>query len=195
MRQTVPTPFPPVASNDWPLLQFPEAQQLDNIRAYLDLILLALEALVKIDSDSIQQVAEELKLDSFVGDHSHLWQLRNSNPLRKNFSGAKQLNIEEARGLVLIIAQLAKTHQELIRRAVYLLEQTTGENKETHHSALLGDYLDTFTRFYQEKMENRENFSKEELTQLAHKLLIDLLFYSGFNGYRRLWLALLNQTR
>ncbi len=44
-------------------------------------------------------------------------------------------------------------------------------------------------------MEQGENVSPEMLTQLALKLLIDLLFYSGPNGHRRLWLALLDRAR
>jgi hypothetical protein len=44
-------------------------------------------------------------------------------------------------------------------------------------------------------MEQGENVSPEQLTQLALKLLIDLLFYSGPNGHRRLWLALLDRAR
>lgn len=194
MRQTVQTPLPPVAGEDWPLIQFPEPQQLDNIRAYLDLILLALEALAKINSDAILHAAQELILEEVVADRSSLWRLRQSNPLRKKSQELKKLNVEEARALVLIISHLAKQHQELIRRAVSLLEQTATENKEPYHSALLEDYLDVFSNFYRECMENGENISTEQLTQLAYKFLIDLLFYSGFNGHRRLWLALLNHT-
>jgi predicted Zn-dependent peptidase len=103
--------------------------------------------------------------------------------------------VEEARSLVLIICYLARQHQELIRRAVALLEQMAEQNSEPHRAALLGDYLDTFSNTYQERMEQGENISPEQLTQLALKLLIDLLFYSGPNGHRRLWLALLDRAR
>ncbi|WP_013321782.1 DUF3038 domain-containing protein [Gloeothece verrucosa] len=193
MRSYVQTPLSTVDPKDWPLVQFPEPQQLDNIRAYLDLILLALEALAKIDSDTILNTAQELSLESIFSDHIALWQLRAANPLRKNSGERKNLNVEEARALVLIISHLAKQHQELIRRAVSLLEQTVADNKDPHHSALLSDYLDIFSKLYQERMENSENVSPQQLFSLAYKLLVDLLFYSGFNGYRRLWLALLNQ--
>jgi hypothetical protein len=44
-------------------------------------------------------------------------------------------------------------------------------------------------------MEQGENVSPDLLTQLALKLLIDLLFYGGPNGHRRLWLALLERVR
>jgi hypothetical protein len=76
-----------------------------------------------------------------------------------------------------------------------LLEQLAEQNREPHQAALLGDYLDTFSNTYQERMEDGDNVSPDLLTQLALKLLIDLLFYSGSNGHRRLWLALLERTR
>jgi hypothetical protein len=67
------------------------------------------------------------------------------------------------------------------------------QNSEPHRAALLGDYLDTFSNTYQERMEQGENVLPERLTQLALKLLVDLLFYSAPNGHRRLWLALLER--
>jgi hypothetical protein len=68
------------------------------------------------------------------------------------------------------------------------------QNREPHQAALLGDYLDAFNNTYQERMEDGENISPDALTQLALKLLIDLLFYSSPNGHRRFWLALLHRS-
>jgi hypothetical protein len=96
--------------------------------------------------------------------------------------------------LVLIICHLAKQQQELIRRAVALLEQLTEQNREPHQVALLGDYLDSFSNTYQERMEEGENTPQAQLTQLALGLLIDLLFYSSPSGARRLWLALMDRA-
>jgi hypothetical protein len=124
-----------------------------------------------------------------------LWRLRQSNPLRKSQGGRKKLDVEEARSLVLIICHLAKQHQALIRRAVALLEQLTEQNREPHTVALLGDYLDIFINTYSDRMEDAEDLTSEILTQLAFKLLIDLLFYSSPDGHRRLWLALLDRSR
>ncbi len=193
MRPTVKTPAP--KWEDLPLAQAPDAKQLDNIKAHLDLVLLALEALAGIGSEAILQAAQELNLESVIADRVGLWRLRQSNPLRKSSGGRKKLDVEEARSLVLIICYLAKQHQELIRRAVSLLEQMTEQNKEPHRTALLGDYLDTFSNTYQERMEEGDNGSPEILYQLAFKLLIDLLFYSAANGHRRLWLALMDRAR
>jgi Protein of unknown function (DUF3038) len=180
---------------DLPLSQEPDAQQLDNIKAHLDIILLALEAIAHISSEEILKAAHNLNLDAIIADRVGLWRLRQSNPLRKSSGGRKKLDVEEARSLVLIVCFLAREHHELIRRAVTLLEQITEQNKAPHQTALLGDYLDAFTNSYQERMEEGETMPSEQLSRLALKLLIDLLFYSAPNGHRRLWLALLDRAR
>ena len=195
MRSTVKTATPTPPWEDLPLGQAPDPVQLDNIKAQLDLVLLALEALAGIGSEEMLRAAADLNLESMVSDRVGLWRLRQSNPLRKSSGGRKKLDVEEARSLVLIICHLAKQHQELIRRAVALLEQMAEQNSEPHRVALLGDYLDTFSNTYQERMEQGQNVSPDPLTQLALKLLIDLLFYSSPNGHRRLWLALLERSR
>lgn len=176
-----------------PLAGQPDPSQLDNIKAQLDLVLLALEAIANIGSEAILHAATELNLAAVVADRVALWRLRQSSPLRKG-QGRKRLDVEEARSLVLIICHLAKQQQELIRRAVALLEQLTEQNREPHQVALLGDYLDRFSNAYQERMEEGENTPQTQLTQLALRLLIDLLFYSSPSGARRLWLALMDRA-
>jgi len=195
MTSIVKTPASTPQWDDLPLPQQPNEVQLDNIKAQLDLVLLALEALANIGSEAILQAAAELNLESIVADRVALWRLRQSNPMRKSQGGRKKLDVEEARSLVLIICHLAKQHQELIRRAVALLEQLSEQNREPHQASLLGDYLDAFSNTYQERMDEGENVSTDSLTHLALKLLIDLLFYSSPNGHRRLWLALLDRAR
>jgi Protein of unknown function (DUF3038) len=185
----------PPAQPEWdmlPLTGQPDPTQLDNIKAQLDLVLLALEALGGIGSEAVLQAATELNLADVVADRVALWRLRQSSPLRKG-QGRKRLDVEEARSLVLIICHLAKQQQELIRRAVALLEQLTEQNREPHQVALLGDYLDRFSNDYQERMED-DDTPQSQLTHLALKLLIDLLFYSAPSGSRRLWLALLDRS-
>lgn len=194
MRSTAKTATPQPFWEDLPLGQTPDPMQLDNIKTQLDLVLLGLEALAGIGSEEMLQAAADLNLESMVSDRVSLWRLRQSNPMRKSSGGRKKLDVEEARSLVFIICYLARQHQELIRRAVALLEQMAEQNSEPHRVALLGDYLDTFSNTYQERMEQGENISPDWLTQLALKLLIDLLFYSSPNGHRRLWLALLERS-
>ncbi len=168
--------------------------QLDNIKTHLDLILLTLEAIAGITSEGMLQAAKELNLDSVIADRVGLWRLRQSNPLRKSSGGRKKLDVEEARALVLVISKLAQDHQELIRRACALLEKMTEENRKPHKAALLGDYLDNFINNYQGRMQEDGDIYSGDLEFLAFKLLIDLLFYSGSSGHRRLWLALLDYS-
>ncbi|MBD2037170.1 DUF3038 domain-containing protein [Phormidium sp. FACHB-592] len=177
-----------------PLLNQPDPSQLDNIKAQLDLVLLALEALAGIGSEAMLQAANELKLESLVADRVALWRLRQASPLRKGQGGRKKLDVEEARALVLISCHLAKQQAEKIRRAVALLEQMAEQQREPHQTALLGDYLDTFNNTYQERMNDGDRVPPVALNNLALKLLIDLLFYSAANGSRRLWLALMDRS-
>jgi len=170
----------------------PNTIQWENIKTQLDLVLIALESLTGIGSEAMLSAAVNLNLESKVPDRVALWRLRQSNPLRKSQGGRKKLDVEEARSLVLIICHLAKQHQEIIRRAVGLLEQMTANKQKPHQTALLGNYIDTFCNTYQERMEEEEKTSTDLLTHLALKLLINLLFYSASGGHRRLWLALID---
>jgi hypothetical protein len=184
-----------IAKSSWEDLSqipAPNTIQWENIKTQLDLVLIALESLTGIGSEAMLSAAVNLNLESKVPDRVALWRLRQSNPLRKSQGGRKKLDVEEARSLVLIICHLAKQHQEIIRRAVGLLEQMTANKQKPHQTALLGNYIDTFCNTYQERMEEEEKTSTDLLTHLALKLLINLLFYSASGGHRRLWLALID---
>lgn len=194
MTSTVKPPSPASPWEDLPLTSQPNPDQLDNIKAQLDLILLALEAIAGISSEAMLQAAADLNLESMIADRVSLWRLRQSSPLRKGQGGRKKLDVEEARALALISCHLAKQHNELIRRAVALLEQLAEQHREPHEAALLGNYLDNFQNTYQERMEEGDTAPTETLTHLALKLLIDLLFYGSPNGVRRLWLTLLERS-
>lgn len=182
-------------------LPAPKTIQWENIKTQLDLVLLALETFTGIGSEAMLSAAINLNLESRVPDRVALWRLRQSNPLRKGQGGRKKLDVEEARAIVLITCYLAKQHQELIRRAVGLLEKMAEKNREQrlaplryHQAALLGDYIDAFCNTYQERMEEDDQITTDLLTNLALKLLVDLLFYSAPGGHRRLWLALIESS-
>jgi hypothetical protein len=180
-----------------PVLTLPqgvEPSQLDSMKAQLDLVLLALEALAMISSDDILSAAAELNLNTLIADRVTLWRLRQANPLRNSQGGRKKLDVDEARSLVLICCRLAQKNQDLIYRAVALLEELTARHRQPYEAALLGDYLDRFCNYYQERMESDDNTSPDHLTQLALKLLLDLLFYSSPSGSRHFWLALLDRS-
>jgi hypothetical protein len=171
----------------------PAEDQLDNIKAHLDLVLLALEALSNIGSEAMLQAAEELQLGDVVADRVALWRLRQSSPLRKGH-GRKKLDVEEARALVLVCCHLAQRYHGDVRTAVTRLEQLTSQNRRPHEAAILGDYLDRFCNLYQERMAEDHQLNADRLTQVACKLLIDLLFYGTANGVRRLWVTLIDRS-
>ena len=165
-------------------------QQLQNLKAQLDLVLMALECLTGVGSEAVLEVAAQLGLDTLIGDRVSLWRLRQASPLRKG-QGRKRLDIEEARALVLVIGRLAAHHRRSIRGAVGALERALEQRQPVHRVASLGNYLDSFTNAYQERM---AAFPVEDVTPLALKLLVDLVFYSGPEGSRKLWLALLDRS-
>lgn len=170
-------------------------RELENIKCHLDLILLALEAIANIGSEAIVQAAKELNLESVVSDRITLWRLRTSNPKRKSSGGRKKLDVEEAKSLVIIICHLANQHQELLREAVDLLERQTEQNEAPHQTALLGNYLDQFIDYYQARITDFQNTNTEYLVNLAWRLLVNLLFYSGENGHRLLWIAIFDAAK
>ena len=165
--------------------------QLHSIKGQLDLVLLALETFVGIGSEAILDQAKLLRLDGLLSDRVSLWRLRQSSPLRKG-QGRKKLDVDEARALVLITAQLAHHHHRLIHQAITALEKAGAEGTPPHRIAILGDYLDRFSNTYTERMET--SVKPDMLEKLAFQLLIDLLFYSGNGGSQRLWQALLDRA-
>lgn len=168
----------------------PGGEALANIKTHLDVVLLALESLTGLGSEAILEAAIALELQDLIGDRVSLWRLRQANPQRQSASGRKTLDVSETRALVLIVGYLAQEHHRQIRRAVSLLEQMTHQNKDPHRAALLGDYLDRFSNTYTERMKTSGRADNQQLSALALKLLVDLLFYSSPQGSRRLWLAL-----
>ena len=172
---------------DTPQTNPPPPPQLYQMQTHLDLVLLASECLIAIDSDMLLQAALDLDIDTTLVEKIKLWSNRDTietDPLQS-------FTLEELRSLILIICYINQQYKELIRRAVNLLEQMTAQDKDPAKTTLLGNYLEKF-RYFHPKKPNEVNLSSEQLVQLAWKLLIDLLFYSGDNGYDRLWLALLD---
>jgi len=183
----------PVAQHLPPFSGDLPAAQLSSIKAQIDLVLMAIEALTQIGSDAVLLAAQKLQLDPSFSDRVGLWRLRQASPLRKG-QGRKKLDIEEARALVLVVCYLAAEHAEKIREAVATLEQLSTKNEPPHRAALLGDYLDNFNNMYCDRMADPLP-STDTLTQLSLRLLIDLMFYGAAGGERQLWLALLDRAK
>jgi hypothetical protein len=171
----------------------PTPEQLHSIKAQLDLVLLALESLTGLGSEAMLTAAGALGLSEWLSDRVNLWRLRQASPLRAG-QGRKKLDIDEARALVLVSCYLAANHKATIRQAVAHLEKALEQGQPPHRVAILGNYLDTFSNAYQERMEADSTSTPDDLTSLALKLLIDLLFYSSTEGPRKLWLALLDRS-
>lgn len=171
--------------------------QLDNMKSQLDEIFLALEALAAVDEQAILAAATQLNIQPTAQERIDLWHRQRHQPLSESvqMEESQRLNVEDLRSLVLIISHLAKQHQELIRRAVALLEQLTDEQREIHTTSLLGDYINTFSKLYSEGMKHQQTLSPNDLTQLALKKIMDLLFYSTSSGHQRLWFSLLEKTQ
>lgn len=172
-----------------------EVGQLYQIKAHLDMILLALEALTGMGSETMLQAAKELQLQHILSDRLVLWRLRQTNPYRKSgkgTSGRKKLDVDEAKAIALITAHIARRYQTLIRSAVTELEQSTAKKQAPNRQKILGDYLDRFFSMYDERM--GEPVSGQNLEDLALKLLVDLFFYSADRGVRRLWMSLLEKS-
>jgi hypothetical protein len=179
MSSTMPQSAESPIGEDLPLAVSLSNEQLEKINSYLNLILAALVSLANLDSESITQAARELALDADTSDRlvAHYLQPQSKLPLA------------DIRFLVLLLSHLAQKKQELIRRAVILLEQVGTQGQEPGKTTLLGNYIGNFRLKYPEISGNDPNDSS--LTSLAWKLLIDLLFYSGPRSHLLLWQTLL----
>lgn len=156
-------------------------EQLEKITKHLNLILSALTSLANLDSESILQAAQELKLDSVTSDRLIAHYLQPQS----------KLSLDDIRSLVLLLCHLAQKKQELIRRAVILLEQVGTQGQESSKTTLLGNYITNFHLKYPTISDH--DLSAFSLTSLAWKLLIDLLFYSSPRSHVRLWQTLFRE--
>ena len=178
-------------SLQWQLTRFEATNdsQLEDIKCHLCLILLALEAIADLSSEAVAQAAKDLNVKS-------VWcQLEYSNSIKRTSESRKKLTLEQVRSAIAIISYLAHQHQELLRRAVSLLEEAVRQNKPPQQTTLLSNYLEQFVvNYYQKRSTKDANLSTESLSYLAWKLLNDLLFYSGKNGYSLLWNAIFDNV-
>jgi Protein of unknown function (DUF3038) len=177
-----------------PLTKVLTSEELKRINIHLDLILLGLEALTNLHGDSLIEVATELSLQTTMIQSWLPWVQRQSLTSYES-QKAKLLKVEEARSLIVIICYLCQQNQEIIRRAIILLEQITAQNKDPLGLALLSNYFNKFNRLYHSNVSKNKRLEYPQLSKLAFKLLVDLLFYSTTNGHHRLWLAMLDYTR
>lgn len=87
---------------------------------------------------------------------------------------------------VRVLVHLCQQHQELIRRAVSLMEQITKEGQDPWQVTLLKDYSQRLVVF--SSLHQLPHLSEAASNQWRGKILFDLLFYSSPYGQQRLWL-------
>ncbi|HIK10294.1 MAG TPA: DUF3038 domain-containing protein [Oscillatoriaceae cyanobacterium M33_DOE_052] len=147
------------------------------MKNYLNLVLLALESLADIGSQAIITTAVTLNVEGPV-----ISAIQNPNEV--------EIDPAQTEAIASICSYLAQQNQELIRRAVEAAEQLTQQNRPLDDIPLIGDYLDKFcqkyTRTFAQPEGSDEHISPNQLTDLALKLLVDLLFYSSPLGFKRL---------
>lgn len=174
-----------------PLSKFSITEKLSYIHVYLDIVLLASESLIPITTETIFRSSLDLGINTYLSKEIKLW---SNQDIKESRDFLKGCTARQTRLSIILICYVIGQHQELIRRAVTLLEQMTEQNKDPKESKLLGKYFSNFNYYYNCKMKGTKKLSIEEEFQFASKLLLDLLFYSSDNGYIRLWLTSLNYS-
>jgi Protein of unknown function (DUF3038) len=152
-----------------------DSSQLNQIATELDLVMIALAALIQIDRVEMKQIAQELQLESIVLDWLDRWPMDRSTSI-------EQFNLEQLRAIVLIANRLAQTHQTLIRQLPL-------------QSPSLAKYIGNFITIYQTRFGRNTSHSFEALSEAALNLLVELLFYGSPKGHQRLWGAVLKRSR
>ena len=165
-----------------------DSSQLERITAELDVLIVALAALTPLDRVRMQQVAHDLQLELLASEWINAWSVERPR-------ADLHLNIQQIRALVLMVNELARAHQDPIRRNLAAWQQTIDDNRLPLQSLTLADYLSNFMTIYQARANDRDaNESFEVLSVTALNLLVGLLFYSSPNGHQRLWAALLKRS-
>ncbi len=163
-------------------------------RIQLDWMLLALEALDLNSPENIQAAIQDLDLFPVVKNRVQLWQLRNTNPLRR-FSQRRPLSLEEGKALVALTCYLSRRQTSTIRQVLLAYEQIKQQNLTPDHHFRLAQYLERFRGHFRSRMNLKRTAilpyqSDEVLDQLALKLLGQVLFFTGTAGMQRLWCSL-----
>ncbi len=164
-------------------------------RQQLDLLLLAIEALDLTGSEAILAVAQELELTSVIKHRVYLWQLRNSNPLRR-YTQRQPLTLTEAKAMVAIICYLARRLTVIIRQLLLAYDQLQAKQLSPEHHFRLAMYLERFRAHFRSRMNPKRTavvaytVDEQKLNDLAIRLLGQLLFCTGIFGMQRLWASL-----
>ena len=183
-----------IAMDYWvnePPSNFCSYEKLAYIHSYLDIILLVSESLIPISTEIVFQSSLDLGINTYLAREIKLWSNHDEKESRNFLKG---YTLKETKLSTILICYVIGQHQELVRRAITLLEQMNEQNKDPKESTLLGKYFNNFNYYYNYKMKEAKKLSIDEEHKFASKLLLDLLFYSSSNGYIRLWSTSLNYS-
>ena len=187
-------PTVPYALEALPNLDVPNDACSRRTRIHLDFLLIALESLDLDSAETMNISIQELQLENLIKNRVALWQIRNSNPLRRS-SKRRNLSLAEAKALVAIACYLAKRQTALIRQLLIAHEQLQAQNVAPEHHYQLSQYLERFRGHFRSRMNpNRSAIisykTPEALNELALSLLQQALFCTGTAGMNRLWTSL-----
>jgi ABC-type uncharacterized transport system YnjBCD permease subunit len=164
-----------------------DSSQLDQISLELELVTIAIAALTRIDRLEIEQIAQELQVESTIDHWFNEWpDCQHSSP--------KQIDLAQIRSRISILHHLAQKYQMVVRQNMNYWQQIVQFNRLPLESPALAEYISNFINICQARLDRQQTHSTDELSQAALNLLIELLFYSSSNGHRRLWNALLHRS-
>ncbi len=164
-------------------------------RIQLDWMLLALEAIDLNATESIIAGLQELQLKPVIKSRVHLWQLRNTNPLRR-FSQRRSLSLPEGKALVVLACYIARHQTGTIRQLLLAHDQLKVQHLTPEHHFRLAQYLERFRGHFLSRMNpNRTAIAlyksnQQMMDELALNLLSQVLFCTGTAGMQRLWSSL-----
>ncbi|MDY7021581.1 MAG: DUF3038 domain-containing protein [Cyanobacteriota bacterium] len=163
-------------------------------RLQIDLMLLAIEALYLGGSEHMLALVSQLELQDIIKNRVVLWQLRSTNPLRRN-SQRRPLTLTEAKALVVIICSLGRRLTVRVRQLLMDYEQMQKKQIPIEQHLQLSSYLERFRAHFRSRMNPRRAAvmaysSNEKLDALAMDLLRKLLFCTGTAGMQRFWMSL-----
>jgi hypothetical protein len=148
-------------------LNYPEQETI-----YIAGLWRSLGALVKLTPQNYQQAIQA----------SHLDPQLEPKAVKLSRGEYLELSLAEQKALGEMVCLLCQQHRELIRRAVALLEQMINQNDDPWQTTLLGKYRDRLHRLH-------PKLTTDQVTGLAERNLIALLFYSSTHGTQRLQLC------
>ncbi len=174
--------------DDLSLKSKPDLSQLNQISTKLDLVMIALAALTRIDRMAMKQIAQDLQLETIVVDWLEEWPLDRATSIT-------QLDVEQIRSIVLIASHVAQSRQTLVRQTINDWQQIVQSDRLPLQSPSLADYIGNFITIYQTRLGRETSQSFEALSEAALTLLVELLFYGSPNGHQRLWGAILQRSQ